>query len=244
MKFYIAAFWHLTPDSSIGEDKANMRVPAALLREQIQSVLGDRCESAFLNQPKPASEVLSSVAGGIPRGAITEIVGPASSGRTSLLYSLLGGMTSQQEFCALLDAGDAFDPESATAAGVQLSQLLWVRCGGNVEHALKAADLLAHGGGFGLIAIDLGDTRERALNRIPPVAWFRLRHGVENTRTALVVMARRILARSCSALKIELERRRTLWQGRQPGGLFDGFEVTVHGTEKHRTSDHAFSIRR
>jgi recombination protein RecA len=221
-----------------------MTSPAALLREQIRSALENRCEAAFLTAEKPASEIPPSEAGGIPRGALTEIAGPASSGRTSLLYSLLAGMTSQQEFCALLDADDAFDPESAEAAGVQLSQVLWVRCGGNVEHALKAADLLAQGGGFGLVAVDLGDTTERILHRVPLTAWFRLQRGVKNTRTALVVMAQRIHARSCSALKIELGRRRTLWRGRLPGGLLDGFEVAAHSTQHHRVREYAFTIRR
>src|SRR3977135_791506 len=186
--------------------------PAALLREQIQSTLGSRCEAAFLIK-KPAEEALLSVVGEIPRGALTEIAGPASSGRTSLLYSLLAVASSGQEFCALLDAEDTFDPESAAAAGVRLSQVLWVRCGGNAEHALKAADMLAQGGGFGLVAIDLGDTPGKVVRRIPLAAWFRLRHAVENTRTALIVVGQQIHAHSCSALKIELRRKRTLWNG-------------------------------
>lgn len=189
-------------------------------------------------------EMLPSVAGKIPRGALTEIAGPASSGRTALLYSLLAGMTSQQEYCALLDTDHAFDPASAEAAGVRLSQLLWVRCGGNVEHALKAADLLAQGGGFGLVAIDLANAPEKVTHRIPLAAWFRLRHGVENTRTALVVLGRRVVARSCSALKIEMTRQRTCWHGQPPGGLLDGFEVKAHCVENHRGRESAFPVGR
>ena len=41
--------------------------------------------------------------GGIPRGALTEIVGPASSGRTSLLHSILAGAAARDEVCALVD---------------------------------------------------------------------------------------------------------------------------------------------
>ena len=177
---------------------------ASLLREQIQATLGVRYESAFLAKKRP-DETLPSVVGGIPRGALTEIAGPPSSGRTSLLYSLLAASGSVPEYCALLDAGDTFDPESAEAAGVRLSQVLWVRCGGNVESALKAAELLAHGGGFGLVAIDLGDCPEKTIRRIPLTVWFRLRRGVENTRTALVIVARQIHAHSCSALNLSFE---------------------------------------
>ena len=220
-------------------------MPAAtLLREQIQSALGNRWEAAFLPKKKPTAESLPSVVGEIPRGALTEIAGPASSGRMSLLYSLLAGMSFRQEFCALLDAGQTFDPESAEAAGVRLSQVLWVRCGGNVEHALKAADMLAHGGGFGMVAIDLGDTPEKIVRRIPMAAWFRLRHAVENTRTALVVTANQIHARSCSALKVELGRQRALWQGQWPGCLLHGFEVTAQCTRNHQTQEQVFKIRR
>jgi len=208
-----------------------MKPAVALLQEQIKFGLRERSQ-----------ETLPSAAGDIPRGALTEIAGPASSGRTSLLYSLLAAMTSRQEFCALLDAEDTFDPESAAEAGVRLSQVLWVRCGGSVEHALKAADMLAQGGGFGMVAIDLGNVQ--ASRSIPLAAWFRLRHGVESTRTALVVTARQFHARSCSALKIELARNRALWQGQLPGSLFRGFDVMAQCTRNHRAQEHSFRIVR
>jgi hypothetical protein len=212
-----------------------MTTPALPLREKLSAKLGFREQS---------SETLPSVAGDIPRGALTEIVGSTSSGRTSFLYSLLAAMTSRQEFCALLDAEDTFDPESAAAAGVRLSQILWVRCAGNVEHALKSADMLAQGGGFGMVAIDLGDTPEKAMRRIPLAAWFRLRHGVENTRTALAVMANQMHARSCSALKIELSRNRALWRGQLPGSLLNGFDVQAQCTRNHQAQASTFRIAR
>jgi energy-coupling factor transporter ATP-binding protein EcfA2 len=149
----------------------------------------------------------------VPRGALTEIIGPASSGRTSLLCSLLAAATARQEVCALLDTQNTFDLHSAADAGVRLSQLLWVRCNGNVEHALKAADMLANAGGFGMVAIDLGDTSDQLVHRIPLAAWFRLRHAVENTRTALVSLAQRSHAHPCSVLKVELRRESVLWGG-------------------------------
>jgi len=213
--------------------------PSTLLREQIQTALSSRCKAAFLTRKDALEEAFSSIVGEIPRGALIEIAGPASSGRTSLLYSLLATVSSKQEFCTLLDVEDTFDPASAEAAGVRLSQVLWVRCGGNVEHALKAADMLAQAGGFGLVAIDLGDTPGKVIRRIPLAAWFRLRHAVENTRTALVVVAQQIHAHSCSALKIELRRRRTLWNG-----LLNGFEAAAQCMRNHRAQEHRFTIVR
>jgi recombination protein RecA len=71
---------------------------------------------------------LDELSGGIPRGALTEICGPASSGRTSVLLALMARMTRANEVCAHVDASDSFDPHSAEAAGVDLKRVLWVRC--------------------------------------------------------------------------------------------------------------------
>ena len=85
---------------------------------------------------RPAPEMVSSgipaidaLTGGMPRGCLTEICGPASSGRTTLLLAALAAATRRGEFCAVVDASDALDPHSAAAAGVDLNCLLWVRCG-------------------------------------------------------------------------------------------------------------------
>jgi len=66
---------------------------------------------------------------GWSRGALSEIYGSASSGRTSLCLAALRSATRRGETCALVDASDAFDPVTAQKAGVQLANLLWVRCG-------------------------------------------------------------------------------------------------------------------
>src|SRR5438128_10317205 len=109
----------------------------AALRAQLESALGGRWPSPFTFRERPRTETVSSGiapidlltgAGGLPRGALTEIFGPDSSGRTSLLLSLLAQMTAREEACALVDSTDAFDPLSAEAAGVDLRRLLWVRC--------------------------------------------------------------------------------------------------------------------
>jgi len=71
---------------------------------------------------------LDALTGGLPRGCLTEICGPASSGRTTVLLAALAAATCRGEFCALIDASDALDPHSLAAAGVDLDRLLWVRC--------------------------------------------------------------------------------------------------------------------
>src|SRR5215467_6427096 len=73
------------------------------------------------------------------RGEITEIVGGLSSGRTSHLLACLGEVAGRGETAALVDTEEIFDPASAAEAGIDLRRLLWVRCGGNREVALRAA---------------------------------------------------------------------------------------------------------
>src|SRR5260370_27109844 len=169
-----------------------------------------------------ATEVLSTEVLDCPRGRITEIIGPRSSGRTSLLHSILSVATGQGEFSVLVDANDSFDPCSASGAGVDLSKLIWIRCGGNVEHAMRSADLVIHSGGFGVVAIDLAEASQSGLRRIPPTAWFRFRRSVEPTPTVLAVIADQPLTKSCSALLVEMKQRRALFTGKYPFGLLRG----------------------
>jgi len=84
---------------------------------------------------RPAPEMVSSgireldaLIGGLPRGCLTEICGSASSGRTSILLASLARATQRGEVCALIDASDALDPTSAASTGIEMGNLLWVRC--------------------------------------------------------------------------------------------------------------------
>src|SRR5690349_14463107 len=71
---------------------------------------------------------IDALAGGLPRGCLSEICGPASSGSTSMMLAALAAATRRQEVCAMVDTTNAFDPSSASAAGVELGKVLWVRC--------------------------------------------------------------------------------------------------------------------
>jgi len=148
-------------------------------------------------------DILSAAGRDFPRGRISEITGTRSSGRTSVLHELLAASTGRGEYAALVDTKDAFDACSAASVGVELSKLVWVRCGGNAEHALRAADLLIQAGGFGVVTLDLAEVAPAALNRIPPTAWFRFRRALESTPTILMVLADHPLAKSCSSLTVK-----------------------------------------
>ena len=201
---------------------------AAVLQKQFSEVLG----SQFGWQHRPVPQTVNTgipeidvMTGGLPRGCLTEIFGPASSGRSSLLASILAVATERQEVCALVDAEDSFDPLFAAAAGVRLERVLWVRCSHNAEHALKAADLLIQGGGFGLVAMDLGDTPPAIARRISLTSWFRLRRAVENTPTVLITVGQQSNAKTCASLMLECSRERISWVGRVP--LLRGIRVRV-----------------
>ena len=185
---------------------------------------------------------MDALTGGLPRGALTEVCGPASSGRTSLLFSTLAQATARGEVCALVDAADSFAPGPAQAAGVELARLLWVRCEQvssfqfpvsshrpatrnpkletrnfiRLEQALKATDLLLQSGGFGVVAIDLGDIPPQAARRVPLTSWFRFRRAVENTATVLLVLGRESCAKTCASLVVQLSGDRATGFGRSP----------------------------
>jgi recombination protein RecA len=183
---------------------------------------------------------LDSLTSGLPRGCLTEICGPDSSGRTSVLLAALAAATRREEACALVDVSDALDPVSAATAGIEFGRLLWVRCGGvdirpvsrypsackylnstpgfdpqlprsevqnpmsALEQALRVTDLLLQSGGFGMVAVDLGDIPFRIARRIPLTSWFRFQRAVENKPTVLLAITQAQCAQSCAALSLKL----------------------------------------
>jgi recombination protein RecA len=160
--------------------------------------------------------------GGIPKGALTQFCAPVgvTSGRTTLLMSLLAHITNKkEEFCAVVDASDCFDPESASAMGVCLSRLLWARCSGlgmkAVEQAFTVADILIQNGGFGMIALDLGNVEERLIRKIPLTSWFRFARVMEKSPTALVILLTHSAAQSCAALTLHFDIATGEWSGRE-----------------------------
>jgi hypothetical protein len=74
-----------------------------------------------------------------------------------------------------------------------------------LEQVLHATDLLLESGGFGLIALDLGDLPQQAARRIPLTTWFRFRRAVENKPTILLAIEQHPIAGSCSSLLVQLE---------------------------------------
>lgn len=301
-------------------------------------------------QPSGVAELDTVLGGGFPRGALVELCGPASSGRTSLAFSSLAQATEREESCAFIDVSDSLDPLSLAAAGVGLARLLWIRCGesehggpdlatssyfagaekeiregrslsaggkkltgigwghpreslrgvekaiqtvmgkpaalaasahsglvarcageqlerdrelprrgiraprvltpryevpsmresrrpskgtrpwNRLEQALRTTDLLLHGGGWGIVVLDLGGVSWVDARRINLSVWFRFRRAVENTPTILLLLGEESCAKSCASLVLRCQRRANRWNRAaaqvQTGiSTFEGFEV-------------------
>src|SRR5688572_23625271 len=117
---------------------ARAAVEEALRRRQLDRTLTTALPP--LERTDPAANVVTAVApldaslrGGLPRGQLSEIAGPRSSGRTALLLHLLAAASRRGEVAALVDTFDQLDVASACAAGVDLDRMLWVR-----GHAIAA----------------------------------------------------------------------------------------------------------
>ena len=163
-----------------------------------------------------------------PPGAISEVFGAASCGKTALLHHFLAEASARGEFCAMVDGRGAFDPHSAAAAGVNLGRLLWLRGHARLDSIFKATDMILHNGGFGVVVLDLCETPARDLNSIPLSYWYRFRLAVENTPTRLLVMGDQPLVKSCARVQIEVRRGRFLWRG----PVFEGIDFAAE-SRKH-----------
>jgi RecA/RadA recombinase len=226
-----------------------LRPTARPSRERIAALLGD-----LSGQLKPGHTLQSSqepeadrrrhpsgldaidelLGGGFARGDLGEITGPASSGRTSLLFALLASTTTggvengggqsldgrRGELAALVDPGDAFDPGSAQAAGVDLRRVLWARVGPGRD-ALRCTERLLETEGLPFVILDLApgaapSARSPGEPEIPTSAWTRLARRAAANRTALVVLSHQRRAGSQARIVLELQPARAHFSGCPP----------------------------
>ena len=209
--------------------------------------------------------------GGLPRGQVSEVVGPVSSGRTTLVWRWMAAATQAGVTVALVDTLDRFDPASAAACGLDLDRLLWVRgqaisrtpgavdpvwlpgvraVGGPgtmleraVDRALKALNLVLQAGGFSLVAIDLADVPPVRLRQIPFTTWPRVQRVIEGSDTACVLLTPEPLARSAGGLTLSLAGRST-WAGvSDRSRLLQGVDLRVRVVSPRKRIDGDVRVR-
>jgi len=194
--------------------------------------------------------------GGLPRGQLSELVGPRSSGRTSLLLRMLAAATARGELVALVDVLDRFDVASARAAGIDLDRLLWIR--GHVvmnpglcrdlnqralEQAVNALTLVLQAGNFGLVAFDAADAPSDAIRRLPFTTWLRLQRMLEGSQTTCVLVGGERLARSSAGLTLQLGIRDSGFGVRFSGRVFDGLDVDARVVRSRARSQEQADVR-
>ncbi len=218
----------------------------ALLREKkldrtLTSALPERLgEDAVA--PLDSAALDRGLAGGLPRGQVSEVVGPSSSGRTSVAWAALAAATRRGESVAIIDTFDRFDPPTAHACGIDLSRLLWVRgqaisktssaidpawlpgvraVNGPgtfiervIDRAIKALNLVVQSRVCTLVVIDLIDVPPNALRRLPAATWFRIERAIEGSDTAVLILTATPIARSTGGRSITLGATKSVtWNG-------------------------------
>ena len=201
--------------------------------------------SAFI--PFDVGAVDDVLRGGLPRGQLSELAGPHSSGRTTLLLQLIAAVTRRGEIAALVDTCDRFDVAAGAAAGIDLDRLLWVRGEAGpddrvVDRAIKALTLVLQAGGFALVAIDLADVRLHALKGLPFTTWLRVQRMVEGSETACVLVGPEPLARSASGLTLLCDGR-PAWDGTSDRGRrLSGLHMSIRVVSPRRRVDGAAAV--
>jgi len=238
---------------------------ANIARASLESALAARKLDRTLTTALPPLERMDSASvvamevaaidrclhGGLPRGQLSEIAGPSSSGRTTLLLQLAAAATARGEIVALIDTLDRLDVASAAAAGVDLARLLWIRGheisrpqgSGLLDRALKALNLVLQAGGFAVVAVALADEPSSTLKQIPFTTWMRVQRVIEGSDTACVLLTSEPLARSAGGLTMSLAGH-TAWAGesRQSRRL-TGLDVRVRVMSPRRRFDGDACVR-
>ena len=166
------------------------------------------------------------------RGTLAEIAGEPSAGKTSLLLSMLAKLTATGEICAVVDSCNSFDPRTAVLAGVELENLLWVKCDGDLERSFMAADYLVQAKGFGAIWLNLNGLPKHKLRLVPRTYWYRYRTRIKETPTLLLITAEESVAGSASQQSFIFSRERADWKGSGRFKLLREFQIRMNSRKQ------------
>ena len=167
--------------------------------------------------------------GGLPKGALVEMVAEQhGSGSALLMTALLHRALGENKFTAVIDGQDSLD---VTQLGEDLSRLLWVRCRSTAE-ALKAADLILRDGNLPLVLLDLVSNPAAQLRKIPATTWYRFQRLMEQTSAVCVVLVPRPMV-APAQVRVTLHSRFSLRAlEREPQELLRELKVDVTETRR------------
>ncbi len=137
--------------------------------------------------------------GGIPRGRITEIYGPESSGKTTLCQHIIANAQRAGGYAAFVDAEHALDPTYAARCGVDINNL-YISQPDTGEQALEIVDLLVRSNALDVVVIDsvaalvpraeiegeMGDSHVGLQARLMSQAMRKLTGAISNSNTAVI----------------------------------------------------------
>jgi hypothetical protein len=196
------------------------------MRAALEALLRDRKLDVTLTSSAPWTEVPpdrlaatgqgdldGALGGGLRRGHVSEIVGGASSGRTTIVMSALAAATARGDVAPKVVVSDTFDASSAEAPGGDLTRVLWVRDTGDPVRALKAFSLVLQAGNFGLVVFDLADVPPPVVRRFPFTTWMRAARTIEGSDTVALIVAQDRTARSPLGVTVSLTTSPARWVG-------------------------------
>ena len=137
--------------------------------------------------------------GGIPRGRVTEIYGPESSGKTTLCLHTIAEAQARGGICAFVDMEHALDPTYAERIGVDVNNL-YIAQPDTAEQALEITESLIRSGALDVVVLDsvaalvpkaeiegeMGDSHVGLQARLMSQALRKLAGAIKNSNTAMV----------------------------------------------------------
>ena len=184
--------------------------------------------------PTGVADLDARLDGGLPRGHLSEVIGPRSSGRLTIAVSALAGATLRGEAVALIDPLDMFDPVSAAANHLDFERMLWVRgeaCSSarvsvsceygtlqkSLDRAVKALNIVLQAGPHARqprVGPEAGASAwwcwisAKSLPRLSSgclyTTWLRLHRVIEGSDTACVLIGSEPIARSSGGVTVML----------------------------------------
>ena len=202
------------------------------LREDAPPLRGEDRRLGPLPIGVPAVDAL--LGGGLPRGELSEVHGPRSSGRTALVLSFVAACVGRGSLAAWVDPADRLAPASADASGIDLGRLLWIRGDTRgprpraLPEAVAAVATVLGSGLFEAVVLDVAAYPAHDLGRLPGPTWIRLQRMIADSPGALVLLAESHVACGPRGASLELRSGGPRWSGAPgPGRLLRGLGAEV-----------------